>query len=367
MQFIDLAAQRERLGPELDKAILDVVQSGAYILGPQDAEFEQRLADYVESHLAFEADGAPLAMECLGVSVLGEGFEAAGVEPMAEEKQKEGVVYRWAQVHLRGAYERPPDVLAIEHQLLSELGRLHRCLLIVTGNAKTGDTYSVEHFAHVFGGAAERHELDLTGAISKLLRPRDYVWQGVLHIWIGIDHILFLVALLLPAVLRREDGAWRAVDGFGEALWNVIKIVTLFTLAHSITLALAALDVVRLPGRLVESIIAASIVFVAFNNVRPRFHLSSAAVIFVFGLFHGLGFASVMGELPFRMMHLHKILIAFNVGVELGQLAIVGVALTVLYLARNTRCYETWIMKGGSVAVGLVGAFWLVERAFGLS
>src|SRR5262249_21283023 len=111
-----------------------------------------------------------------------------------------------------------------------------------------------------------------------------YVRQGVLHIWGGVDHILFLIALLLPSVLRRDEQRWAGVNRLRPAAGNVVKIVTAFTVAHSLTLSLAALDVVRPPSRLVESIIAASVALAALNNLRPVVLGKSWMIAFVFGL-----------------------------------------------------------------------------------
>ena len=114
-----------------------------------------------------------------------------------------------------------------------------------------------------------------------------FAWEGIWHIWIGFDHILFLIALLLPAVPRRENVCWRGIDGFAPAFANVFKIVTAFTVAHSITLSLATLGIVRLPSRWVESAIAASVVLAALNNIYPFFHGRGWLVAFGFGLVHG--------------------------------------------------------------------------------
>ncbi|MEM8964700.1 MAG: HupE/UreJ family protein, partial [Acidobacteriota bacterium] len=156
------------------------------------------------------------------------------------------------------------------------------------------------------------------------------------------------------------------VESFKSALWTIVKIVTVFTVAHSITLSLAALDVISLPSQVVESIIAFSIVLVALNNLFPRFREGHWLIIFFFGLFHGMGFASVMGDLPFRMMSLVKVILGFNIGVELGQVAIVLVAFPILYLLRRTVFYRPVVLGGGSVVIGLLALWWFIERAFGL-
>src|SRR5690606_10156367 len=123
-----------------------------------------------------------------------------------------------------------------------------------------------EYTALVFSPTNTDQVLDLTD-VPRAMTPRDMIPQGVWHIWIGIDHILFLLALMLPTVLVRNGERWRPVERFPRALLNLLKIVTLFTIAHSVTLLLAALDVIRLPSRLVESVIALSIVLVALNNI----------------------------------------------------------------------------------------------------
>ncbi len=184
----------------------------------------------------------------------------------------------------------------------------------------------------------------------------DYGVEGVWHIWIGFDHILFLVSLLLPAVL--------AAPRFRPALWEVIKVVTAFTVAHSITLALAALSVVELPSRLVESVIAASVVLAALNNVWPVVRRGRWLIAFVFGLVHGFGFASVLADLGLPREHLLVALVGFNLGVEAGQLAIVALFLPIAYAIRDTWAYRRALVVGGSAAIALLAAVWMVERAF---
>ncbi|NDP58328.1 MAG: HupE/UreJ family protein, partial [Oxalobacteraceae bacterium] len=159
---------------------------------------------------------------------------------------------------------------------------------------------------------------------SRITQFIDYAREGVWHIWIGFDHILFLLALLLPAVVFRQNKQWEAVGAFKPAFWSVLKIVTAFTLAHSITLTLATLGVISLPSRWVESTIAASVVIAALNNIYPLFRDRRWMMAFLFGLIHGFGFASVLSDLGLPKNALVLALVGFNVGVELGQLAIVA-------------------------------------------
>ncbi len=192
----------------------------------------------------------------------------------------------------------------------------------------------------------------------------DYVREGVWHIWIGFDHILFLLALLLPAVAIRVGQRWQAVDAFKPAFWSVLKIVTAFTLAHSITLSLAALGFIGLPSRLVESVIAASVVLAALNNIYPFFKERRWLMAFLFGLIHGFGFANVLIDLGLPQGALALSLVGFNIGVELGQLAIVAVFLPIAYYLRNTWFYQRAVLLGGSVLIALLALVWFAERAF---
>jgi len=145
-----------------------------------------------------------------------------------------------------------------------------------------------------------------------------------------------------------------------------VKIVTAFTVAHSITLSLAAVGLVTLPSRLVESVIAASVVFAAVNNLRGTIERRRWVMAFVFGLIHGFGFASVLADLGLPQEALLLALIGFNVGVELGQLAIVLAFVPLAFWLRNTKLYRVGILQAGSVLIALLASWWFVERAFDL-
>jgi len=193
---------------------------------------------------------------------------------------------------------------------------------------------------------------------------REYLAEGVWHIWIGFDHILFLLTLLLPAVLVYRVSGWHSVDRLRPAMTDVLKVVTAFTLAHSITLALAALDIVSLSPRLVESFIAFSVLVTSVNNLRPVFPNSRWLLAFGFGLVHGFGFASVLVDLGLPGDALIISLLGFNLGVEAGQLAIVALVFPTIAFLRHTRFYRTWVFSGGSVMAALVSMVWMFERIF---
>ena len=193
----------------------------------------------------------------------------------------------------------------------------------------------------------------------------EYLQAGVRHIWSGIDHLLFLLSLLLPAVLLRRDRRWHAVSQAAPALLNIVKVVTAFTLAHSITLSLAAFDVLRLPTRLTESVIAASIIVAALNNVLPVVTEARWRIAFAFGLLHGFGFAAVLSQMGLPRGARLVSLVAFNLGVELGQLAVVLAIMPAAYLLRSTRFYRYALMPIGSMAIVGLALVWFIERLVG--
>ena len=247
-------------------------------------------------------------------------------------------------------------ILAITYRALFDIDPQHRGLLRLVAQGQTQTAvFSPDN-------PTQRFELAAPDGGKQFL---SFAWEGIWHIWIGFDHILFLIALLLPAVLRRENVRWRGVDGFAPAFANVFKIVTAFTVAHSITLSLATLGIVRLPSRWVESAIAASVVLAALNNIYPFFHGRGWLVAFGFGLVHGFGFANVLMDLGLEKGALVRALVGFNLGVEAGQLAIVGVFLPLAYGLRATWFYQRLTLKFGSLCVALIASGWMLERMFG--
>ncbi len=250
-----------------------------------------------------------------------------------------------------------PTTLNIEYHLFADLDPLHRGLLRLeyAGATRTA----------IFGPdqAAQQFKLDQSGKWREFY---DYARAGIWHIWTGYDHMLFLLALLLPSALVRRDGHWHKVTHVRSAVVDILKIVTAFTVAHSITLSLAVLDIIRLPSRLVESVIAASVVIAALNNIFPVFHRRRWLMAFTFGLMHGFGFAAVLIDLGLAPGALAVSLAAFNIGVEVGQLAIVAAVLPLLLLIRHGDFYRRFILYAGSWSTAFIAAVWLIQRAFNL-
>jgi len=198
---------------------------------------------------------------------------------------------------------------------------------------------------------------------NKLQTLFDFIMEGAWHIWIGIDHILFLLSLLLPAALVLRSGEWQENRQLKQTLMNTAKIVTAFTLAHSITLALSVFAWVAISSRIVESVIAASVIVAALNNIRPVVHQRLWLLTFCFGLIHGLGFASVLSDVGLPPGLEGLALFGFNVGVELGQLAIVIAVLPLIYILSYKCLYRRLIMPLSSLFIAAIALLWFIERA----
>jgi len=204
----------------------------------------------------------------------------------------------------------------------------------------------------VIGAGAEAPPFELgKTAISGTSSPAAwrYLLLGYEHIVpLGLDHILFVCGLFLLSPKLKP------------LLWQTMA----FTLAHSVTLALAMLDVISLPSRVVEPLIAASIAYVAIENLlTSELKPWRPIVVFCFGLLHGLGFAGALREVGLPDGPILTPLLMFNVGVEAGQLSVVLGALLTVGWFRRTSGYRAWVTIPGSGAIALVGLYWCVQRA----
>ena len=283
---------------DLDFALgLDGNQDGAITWGEVKAKHAQ-IAAYALPRLALGSAGAP----CAPV-----------LRDQLIDNHSDGA---YAVLRFTATCAAAPNVLDVGYRLFFDIDPQHRGLLNLSAQGATR--------AGIFSVDAPVQQFTLA-ELSKREQFFDYVKEGVLHIWTGFDHILFLLSLLLPAVLVRSlapGATWTAAPSFKAAFWDVFKVVTAFTVAHSITLSLAALGVISLPSRLTESAIAASVVLAALNNVHPVVYGGRWIIAFVFGLIHGFGFASVLTDLG---------------------------------------------LPQGSLLVAVIAAVWLIERAFNVS
>ncbi|MEQ5816538.1 HupE/UreJ family protein [Marinobacter sp. NFXS11] len=249
----------------------------------------------------------------------------------------------------------PP--VEMEYNLLFEQDALHRGLvsldqggqerLAVLGpNARTLDLSS-EHDAGYFGVFTT------------------FVHEGVIHLLIGLDHILFLLVLTIPATLATYKSRKSSTEApcLRARLVDLAGIITAFTLAHSITLALAALDIVALPIAWVETVIALSIGLAALNVAWPVLGNKTWKLAFGFGLVHGFGFASVLGDLTSGVSGLAVALAGFNLGVELGQLALLVLGFPILYYLGKSQVYRQAAVPVLLAGIGAVSLYWVVQRA----
>lgn len=257
-------------------------------------------------------------------------------------------------------YPRPaPGVVTLRSPKLAALGPGHRQFVIIVderGSTTAKKLLSAkDDTMEVAVGPMPRAELG-TGQAVTMTAPADtptfsgFIVLGMEHIWTGYDHLLFLFALLVVC----------------RSFRSIVGIVTCFTVAHSLTLALATLDVINLPSRLVEAAIAASIVYVGVENLVRRGEEPKGrwALTFTFGLIHGFGFASVLKDLGVGAggSGLLMPLFTFNLGVELGQVAIAAIVLPLVWQLRKN---EPFVRRGVpvlSAVVAVAGLYWLLKR-----
>jgi hypothetical protein len=326
---------------DLNNAIdLDANGDGALTWGELHAR-AMEVTSTALGHLALAADGAPCPLTA-------RGFRVAS--------HSDGT---YAVIDFDAACPAAARALQVTYSLFFDIDPQHRGIVRIDDGAGTRTA--------IFGPRERQQTFERTeprwmhqlGAAIRL---------GIEHIFQGFDHLCFLVALLLPSVLaRRGHSGWEPVPRLRPALVDVLKIVTAFTLAHSITLTLSALEVLRLPSRLVESGIAASVVVAALNNVYPLLSEDRWAAAFALGLLHGFGFSATLMDLGLPRQNLALTLFGFNVGVEIGQMCVVAAFVPLAYVARRTWFYRRLGLVGGSLAIASVAGLWLVERAFAVT
>jgi hypothetical protein len=249
------------------------------------------------------------------------------------------------------------NTFQINYDLMFGINQRHKALIKLTSNT--------EQYVSVLDRDNNTKTFNIHET-STGLTFIEFIIQGVWHIWIGIDHILFLLSLLLAAIMQREKGEWQAKANWQTSTLSVFKIVTAFTMAHSITLALAGLQLITLPPMLIETAIAASVVIAALNNVKPFLPFGRVYIAFLFGLIHGFGFANVLTELYLQQANYITGLLGFNIGVELGQLAIVVLFMPIGLSLSRLRVYSRVILPFGSLAIAFMGILWVAERGFGI-
>ena len=316
-------------------------------------EMRERLAALVGESLTLEADGNPLSLT----------FQSQEVTV-----HNDGLYVR--QIHTAAALPANAAYLLVHYGFFNEEEKVARAFLKL--NSGPLESTSVLDPRHAVQRLPLR-EIALAEALWT------YAREGALHIWSGPDHLLFLLCLLLPglglAASRKatsllestasETAGASVNSGLRAVGMYALKVVTAFTLSHSITLAAAALDWITLPDKLIESAIAASIIVSALLNLRGGEGRQSWKLALGFGLIHGMGFANGLRELGLSSSHFIETLVAFNLGVEFGQLVVVLVAGLLLWPVLGNERVVRLIQRWGSIGILLMACVWLAERLLG--
>jgi hypothetical protein len=320
---------------------LDANRDGAITWGELKTA-RNRIAEYAFTRLRLEG--------------IGRGDRNSCPAQLTELLVDEHVDGRYAVLRFSADCGLSPAELTVHYRLLFEVDPTHRGLLQVSSAG--------HEQAAVLSREAPHTSLNVASP-GRWQQLAAFVREGVWHILKGYDHVLFLLTLLFPAVVRHGVRGWEPRESLRDASLEVLQVVTAFTFAHSLTLSLAVLGLVHLPARWVESAIALTVLLGALNNLRPVIVRRRWAVAFAFGLVHGLGFASVLADLGLHGTNLALSLLGFNVGVETGQMLIVLAVLPLAFLLRDTVLYRRTFMPAGSAAIVLLAGYWLVMRMTG--
>lgn len=269
-------------------------------------------------------------------------------------------------VHLRltppeGASERS---LLLEDDIITDSLPSHAVLVSVRSDWDSSTFANDPELVGILNGEERQIVIDRAG--GNWAKGFGSVFRlGVRHIAEGTDHLLFLLALLLPAPLVFQNGRWGGFAGVRHGFVQILKVVTSFTVGHSITLALAASGVVKVPGRPIEALIAVSILVSASHAIRPLFPGREALIAASFGLIHGLAFASTLAELGLHRWERVASIFSFNIGIEAMQLVVVLCVMPSLMLLSRTKAYPSFRVFGALFA-GIAACGWIIERVFNL-
>ncbi|MDX2041366.1 MAG: HupE/UreJ family protein [Acidobacteriota bacterium] len=329
-----LSAAVLKLNGDRVEAHLTYARADIELLVPLDADRDGVVSATEFSQAKSQLES--LAAESIAVTANGQSvsFAVSGVE-----------LDNSNGVHFRFSFAKPEgEPFVLQSALIERLPRGHRQYVELIGGEKLIGSKMLMAGATSYQPTA--------AALAEAAQAGQSFWEffklGLEHIAFGFDHLAFLFALLLA----------------GSKLREAIKIITSFTVAHSITLALATFDVVNLPSWIVEPMIAVSIVYVGLENIFRREVSHRWLLTFAFGLIHGFGFASVLRELGIAEQGSTAIvpLFSFNFGVELGQIAIAALILPLIWKLREQPKFVTQYVTAFSLLIALAGGYWLVER-----
>jgi hypothetical protein len=248
--------------------------------------------------------------------------------------------------------------LTLQYGLLFDRDPTHRGLLtLAVPGAVKADILTPDKSAVIFDLASR----PLTDEIEH------FFLFGYDHILRGYDHLLFVAVLLVMAPLRRTGrSGWVPIDGLGRVVLETLKILTAFTMAHAITLTLAILGAIQVPSRLVDPAVAATIMLAALDNIRPILPRLRWNVAFLFGLIHGLAFASALGPMQLPPLRLALALGCFNIGVEAGQVSLALLLVPIAFILKQEFFYGRVVVPTVSVCAAALAGLWMLDRLFAL-
>jgi hypothetical protein len=273
----------------------------------------------------------------------------------------DGAPYVVVHLHLTPPAGASLRRLTLEDDVITDTLSSHAVLVSVRSDWNSSTFANDPELLGVLNGEERSIEIDRnTGGWAKGFGSVFHL--GVRHIAEGTDHLLFLLALLLPAPLLCRNQRWAEFAGLRHGFVQILKVVTAFTVGHSITLALAASGVVRVPGRPIEILIAVSILISAIHAIRPLFPGREAFIAAGFGLIHGLAFASTLAELGLHRWERVASILAFNLGIETMQLVVVLCVMPSLMLLSRTVLYTPFRLAGAALSA-FAASGWIIERS----
>jgi hydrogenase/urease accessory protein HupE len=328
--FSTIDVQSQKINYDLQLDLVELSHAVGFKIDEQNVENLEELnniviqnklplQEYINTHISVYADSIPVEGTINQTSVLKINERA------------------FADIILSYSVNKTPESLSVRYNVFFEDSDPSHANM-----AKVQVGEKQQEFIFTY----EVRELNI-GDMTFFTSAKQFLWMGLKHIFTGYDHILFVISLLIGAITIR----------------HILSLVTAFTIAHSITLALATLGIVQLPGKLIESAIALSIIYIALKNIFQPESKHAPWIAFAFGLIHGFGFAGILAELNLGATHLATSLLFFNVGIELGQVLIVSLIFPILIFINKRLSYK-WFLPGVSTAVLFFGCVWFLQRAF---
>jgi HupE / UreJ protein len=276
----------------------------------------------------------------------------------------EGVPYVVAHLRLTAPSDASVELFDIDCSVLLDRVPAQVILVSVRSDWRTSTFANDPKLVAVLHGSDRSVRIDRRD--GTWLRGFGSVFElGMRHIAEGTDHLLFLLVLLFPAPLLVRNRQWVGYSTVRRCLIAIAKIVTAFTVGHSLTLAAGAMNLVHVPAQPIEVLIAVSILVSAVHALRPLFPGREAVIAGCFGLVHGMAFAATLGELGLARWDRVASILGFNLGIEAMQFVVVAVALPSLILLSRTRLYPS-IRIAGAAAAGVIAIAWIAQRAWNL-